>query len=449
MRNTWRRAAAAALVWLTLLGGAVGTGTGGRAEEAAAEQNAGTDETAAPLTEQSAGNGTAENGPDGELEERTVTTAQTAKELTGICRFRTNGSEKDYSLMTDGEVKTYFPFRENKKKKQGEVVITCEEPMGGLEIMAFDKFGRDHDYEIQIRDGEGWKTVDRGGTFLTHWHALPEPAGEIRVLATGTERLRIAEIRIFAPGEPPEDVQRWDTIEKCDLMLLTAHPDDEILWFAGLMPTYGGDRGYRIQVAVLVPTGGQRKLELLGAIWHCGVTHYPEFLGFIDKNGQSVEGQYQLWKGKNRVIKRVTEMIRKHRPEVLVTHGEKGEYGHGAHKTAADAARNAVKLSGDRKKYPESAEKWGTWEVKKLYLHEYEKDPIRCDWSQPLEAFDGKTGYEVAEEAFQFHGSQVRRDWNFEIHGAHDNAAFGLYYTAVGKDSGIGDLMEHIAVTAE
>ena len=366
-----------------------------------------------------------------------------ARELTGSCRFKTNGSTKDFNLMTDGELKTYFPFRENKKKKQGEVILTCGEPIGGIEIMTFDKYGRDHDYDLQIPDGADWKTVDRGGKYLVHWHVLPEPATEIRILSTGKERLRIAEIRVFGPGEPPAEVQRWETLEKCDLMLLTAHPDDEILWFAGLMPTYGGDRGYRLQVAVMVPTGGQRKLELLGAVWHCGVRYYPEMLGFIDKNGQTPEKQYQLWRGKNRVIKRVTEVIRKHQPEVIVTHGEKGEYGHGAHKTAADAAKNAVRLTGKAKNYPDSAKEYGTWEVKKLYLHEYEKNPISCDWDEPLAAFGGKTGFEVAEEAFMFHGSQVRRDWTFEAHGTHDSSLFGLYYTTVGNDSGIGDLMEH------
>lgn len=381
---------------------------------------------------------------DEDLEEYTETEENRAEELTERCRFDSNGSDKDYSQMTDGDLKTYLPLREKKKKKNGELTITCREPIGGLEVMTFDKFGRDHDYAVQIRDGDEWKTVDQGGAYLVHWHALEEPVTEVKIAATGTERLRIAEIRVFGPGEPPADVQRWETLGKCDLMLLTGHPDDEILWFAGLLPTYGGDRGYRVQVAVMVPTGGQRKLELLGAVWHCGVKYYPEMLGFLDKNGQSVERQYEVWKGKSRVLSRVAEVIRKHQPEVLVTHGEKGEYGHGAHKAAADAAKTVIKKTGKAKNYPKSAEAYGTWEVRKLYLHEYEKNPVVCDWSQPLEAFGGKTGYEVAEEAFAFHGSQVRRDWSFEVHGAHDNARFGLYYSAVGPDSGAGDLMEHI-----
>ncbi len=370
--------------------------------------------------------------------------ADPAKELTSSCRFKSNGPMKDYSILMDGDLRTYFPLKKNTGKKQGELIISSETPMSGVEIKVFDMFGRAFAYDLQVRDGDTWRTVDQGGKYLTHWHVLPEPVQELRILVTGKEHLRLAGLRVFASGDPPPEIQRWDTLEKCDLMLLTAHPDDEILWFAGLMPTYAGERKLRLQLAVLVPTGGQRKQELLAAVWHCGVTHYPEFLGFVDKNSRTLEKQYRVWRGKSRVISRVVEAIRKHQPEVLITHGENGEYGHGAHKAAANAAKNAVKLAGRAKRYPASVKKYGVWEVKKLYLHEYKKNPIVCDWNQSLSAFGGKTGYEVAQEAFLFHGSQVRRNWSFKVHGAHDNAHFGLYYSSVGMDSGIGDLMEHI-----
>ncbi len=311
--------------------------------------------------------------------------------------------------------------------------------------MLFDKYGQPLSYDLQVPGkGDEWVTVGHGGEFLAEWHELEEPAERFRLAASCRERMRIAELRVFGPGEKPADVQRWSRLEKCDMMLLSAHPDDEILWFAGLLPTYAGERKLRVQVSVLVPTGGLRKLELLSALWHCGVQYYPDMLNFLDKNGHTPEKQYTLWKGKNRVLSRVVEVIRRHKPEVIVTHGEGGEYGHGAHRTAADAAKEAIRLTPKKSKFSKSAKAFGTWEVKKLYLHEYEKNPIRCDWSVPLQAFGGKTGYEVAEEAFAFHASQVARDWGFEIHGPHDNADFGLYYTSVGPDSGIGDLMEHI-----
>ena len=367
--------------------------------------------------------------------------AETAAELTAQCEFVTNGKNTDFAMMTDGELKTYFPFREGK----GTLEISCPEPIGGVSVMLFDRFGRPLSYDFQVPEADGsWRTIARGGEYLVHWHELDTPVNKVRIAATCTERMRIAELRVFGPGERPEEIQSWMTLEKCDLMLLPAHPDDEILWFAGLLPTYAGERGLRVQVAVLVPTGGQRKLELLSALWHCGVRSYPAFLNFLDKNGHTPEKQYSLWKGKNRVIGRVVECFRQFKPEVVVTHGERGEYGHGAHKTAADAAKIALKQAAQARKYEKSAKRWGVWQVKKLYLHEYEKNPIVCDWNQPLAAFGGKTGYQVAEEAFAFHGSQVRRDWSFEVHGEHDNAHFGLYYTAVGEDTGIGDLMENI-----
>ena len=372
--------------------------------------------------------------------------AETAQEITAECRFETNGKSRDFALMTDGDLSTFFPFRETK----GILTINAPSPVGGVSVMLFDKYGKPLSYDLQIPgETDEWLTVATGGQYLAEWHALETPSDRIRICATCKERLRIAEIRLFTPGEKPEEVQAWSTLEKADMLLLSAHPDDEILWFAGLLPTYAGERDLRVQVAVLAPTGGMRKLELLSAIWHCGVRYYPELLGFIDKNGKNVEKQYSLWHGKNRVLSRVVAVIRKHQPDVMVTHGEGGEYGHGAHKLAADAAKHAVKLAAKAKKYKDSEEKYGLWQVKKLYLHEYGKNQMTCDWDVPLSRFGGKTGYQVAEEAFAFHASQIQRDWHFEIHGKHDNALFGLYFTAVGPDSGIGDMMENIPPAVE
>lgn len=368
-------------------------------------------------------------------------TAEEAKEIkTGII-FEANGKSKDFEKMQDDDFKTYYPL----KDKKGWLEVHTEEPVYGIYLMQFEKVTVPLSYEIQVKDnGEEWKTIARGGEYLIHWHPLEEGVTSFRIYGTGNERIRIAELRLFGPGEKPKAVQNWKTIEKCDMMLLTAHPDDEILWFAGLLPTYAGERGLQVQLAVMAPTGGERKLELLHAIWHCGVTAYPEFIGLVDKNGKTVEGQYTAWKGKERVLRLVTEVIRKHKPEVIVTHGEKGEYGHGAHRATCDAAKQCVKLAAKSSKYPKSAEAYGTWQVKKLYIHEYSKNVIPCDWTVPLNAFDGKNGFQVAEEAFQFHRSQVNRNWEFEAGGSHDNTAFGLYFTAVGNDTGKGDFMEHI-----
>ena len=83
--------------------------------------------------------------------------------------------------------------------------------------------------------------------------------------------------------------------------------------------------------------------------------------------------------------------------------------------------------------------------MKKLYLHEYEKNKVSMDWTQPLESFGGKTGFDIAGEAFLYHVSQVKiGHYEFKPVGDHDNTAFGLYYTAVGPDQGKNDFMENI-----
>ena len=373
-------------------------------------------------------------------------TAEEAAEITEGITFESNGKNKEYENMRDDDFRTYFPLKE----KKGWLEVHTEEPVYGVYLMQFEKNTVELGYELQLKDENGeWQAAARGGQYLVHWHPLEKGVTEFRIYGTSQERIRVAELRLYGEGEKPRAVQDWNTIGKCDMMLLTGHPDDELLWFAGLLPTYAGERGLRVQLAVMAPTGGERKLELLHAIWHCGVTAYPEFIGLVDKNGKTVEGQYTAWKGKNRVLRLVTEVIRKHQPEVLVTHGEKGEYGHGAHKTACAAAKECFKLAANAKKFPQSAKDYGTWQVKKLYLHEYTKNVIPCDWNVPLEAFGGKTGYQVAEEAFQWHRSQVRRNWSFDEGKEHDNTLFGLYATKVGEDSGTGDFMEHTGDAAQ
>ncbi|MBR4711123.1 MAG: PIG-L family deacetylase [Clostridia bacterium] len=366
--------------------------------------------------------------------------AEEARDLTADCAFaavRCKGQTED---LNDDSFASYFSLLPD----GGMLEVRAAEPIGGVYIQLFSRNNRPVRYAMETEHGGQWRGVGGGGDMLAVWHPLPEPTDHFRIRCTGKNSLAVAELRVFGAGDKPAWVQDWKTAEKCDLMLLTAHPDDEILWFAGLLPTYAGERGLTVQCVILVPTGGVRRLEYLSALWHCGVTVYPEMLNFPDNNHKVPEKQYKAWYGQGTVMTKVVETVRRHRPEVIVTHGERGEYGHGAHRTAADAAKRAVAVSGRSGKHPASEKQYGLWQVKKLYLHEYPENPILCDWDQPLSAFGGKTGFEVAEEAFAFHQSQIRRGWTFTRHGEHDNAAFGLYMTTVGPDSGIGDLMEHI-----
>ena len=371
--------------------------------------------------------------------------AEEARDLTSGCTFRASRANGEFPYVTDGDLSTYFILL----KEDGTLEIRSAEPVWGVYVRLFYQYSKPVAYALEAEHNGIWTGVGSGGTYLSTWHPLKAPETHLRIRSTGPISMAIAEVQVFGPGDKPAEVQDWQTAEKCDLMLLTAHPDDELLWFGGLLPTYAGERGLTVQCVIMVPTGGERRQEYLSVLWHCGVRAYPEFLDLPDNNGKTPDKQYQRWHGKIHVLTKLVAVIRRHRPEVLVTHGEGGEYGHGAHRTAADAAKRSVVLAAQEKQFKSSESVYGTWQVKKLYLHEYEENPIVCDWDQPLAAFGGKTGFEVAEEAFRFHASQIKRGWEFTRRGEHDNTAFGLYMTQVGEDTGTGDLMEHIGSAAD
>lgn len=98
-----------------------------------------------------------------------------------------------------------------------------------------------------------------------------------------------------------------------------------------------------------------------------------------------------------------------------------------------------MKLSADESAYPESAEAYGTWETKKLYIHLYKDNSIRLNYAKTLETFGEKTAAEVAMHGYMAHVSQRKgQDGRFRkaISGTqYDSSLFGLYYSTVGYDT--------------
>ena len=71
------------------------------------------------------------------------------------------------------------------------------------------------------------------------------------------------------------------------------------------------------------------------------------------------------------------------------------------------------------------------------------------DWRQPLTAFDGRTAFDIAEEAFACHISQQHTDYKVEDYGPYDNAKFGLAFSTVGEDVEKNDFFEHLTGNGE
>ena len=291
-----------------------------------------------------------------------------------------------------------------------------------------------------------WIEILRDGPhFATQYIVLPEGVSTLRVTAQ-RGKLELCEVTVLSPGDAPDYIQIWrDAPEKVDLMLFSTHPDDEVLWFGGLLPLYAGEQQKDVLVINAVYAHYYRRQELLAALWTCGVDVYPVMLGYPNQQ-DPVDEVIREWEVKNRQPKdKMVALIRQYEPDVVVLHDVDGEYGHTAHIAFSWLGRQGVERAADPAEHPASAEEWGVWDVPKTYIHLWGESQLRMDWRQPLQAFGGKTGLEVAAEGFACHATQQER-WKVEDGGEWDNALFGLWRTTVGPDVMKNDLFENIPV---
>ena len=122
------------------------------------------------------------------------------------------------------------------------------------------------------------------------------------------------------------------------------------------------------------------------------------------------------------------------------------------HQLTADLLKQAAECSADDAQLPESAAEYGAYQVPKTYLHLYQENAITMDWDIPLEAFGGKTAYQVTRDlGFAAHESQ-QADFAWYFRGAdraseverYSPCQFGLYHSTVGADTGKGDFFENL-----
>ncbi len=347
------------------------------------------------------------------------------------------------SRLTDGDYTTAWQSGRGKKAYL-EITLPGDTPCGTVYIQWYDK---PLPFRIRIlKDGEWVDLCRKTESYYNAARALPFPQIRFRIcpLEDHDGSMSVAEIRLYAPGKVPDTVQFWEpTVEKADLMLLSCHPDDEVLWFGGALPTYAGQRQKKVLVCLLVPCRPCRRCEFLDALWTCGVRTYPVFGNQPDMYSTSLRQQYEMWSEK-KLLKTVTLWYRRYRPEVVLTHDIRGEYGHGGHRVCADLCIRALKTAADADYSPETAAEWGTWNVKKLYLHLYDGGALEMPWDEPLEFFGGRTGLEVAREAFRCHISQQSTHYAVKNEGSNSCTRFGLYRSLVGEDEQKNDFFEHL-----
>lgn len=382
--------------------------------------------------------------------------ADVAREVTDDAKFNVPYNNNTIRRMRDRDELTAMQAG---AQKNPTVTITMnQEECAAIYI----EFGNSVlPFEVQVKDGKQWRTVASWDEAYAQAYVEFESAKELRLyFPTGKkyEALYIREIFLFSEGDMDESIVHiWQKpLEKADVLLLVAHPDDEVLWFGGTLPTLAGEKDLDVTVAWLTCANTCRRLELLNAIWHCGVRNYPDIGEWEDIKSYNLQNLYSKW-GKDDLDEYLVRLLRRYQPEVVITHAYDGEYGHAAHKACAYSLTRAAELAADPSYDTKSAEQYGAWQVKKFYVHKTSDDQAATvmDWHVPLSAFDGKTGYEIACEAYRKHASQPQekkgKEALYHVQDAgeeHDASVFTLIYSTVGPDVQGGDFMENIPAAA-
>ena len=197
--------------------------------------------------------------------------AAEAVDITSDCKFKLCYTGRKYTQMTD---KKYTSYWESKSVNNPWIMLTAPEdtPIAGLYIC----FGNmPPAWEVQVSDdGEDWfKAVDGDTRFLHSYVALPEPSRYVRVIVNYEKKytLRVNEIYALSEGELPDWVQVWEpTHEKADILFISTHPDDELIFYGGAIPTYAVEQGRRVVVAYFNRSNTTRSTAC--GTWACATT---------------------------------------------------------------------------------------------------------------------------------------------------------------------------------
>lgn len=163
--------------------------------------------------------------------------------------------------------------------------------------------------------------------------------------------------------------------QKAALMIVTAHPDDEVYNFGGAITYYSVVRKLPVVLICMTSEPKLREDELRCACRKYGMRNEPIFGRFSNCcYGGTVEENWEKWGGREKVVGYLTEQIRRYKPDVLLGHDLKGELrAHPNHICSALALIDAYRAASDKNKFPEQLAELSPWQAKKLYLHFYEE----------------------------------------------------------------------------
>jgi LmbE family N-acetylglucosaminyl deacetylase len=242
--------------------------------------------------------------------------------------------------------------------------------------------------------------------------------------------LTVVSLKILAqPEKTPDAAELELAVRKLNVLgsvlYIAAHPDDENT--AALAYFESGKLVRTGYLAMNRGSGGQnligdeqadelgviRTQELLAARRIDGAEQF--FTRAIDFGySKNPDETFKIW-GKQQILSDVVWIIRKFRPDVIITRFPgTGEGGHGHHTASAILAKEAFKLAGDPKSFPEQLKYVKTWQAKRLYWNAWPSSLERRKDLSGLIKIDlgaynpllGKSYAEIAAESRSMHKSQ-------------------------------------------
>ena len=371
----------------------------------------------------------------------TISLAENSGEAQDVTQLSSAVTKADGSAVKrtrDHKLETYAKYG------AGEAFALAWGAEAGVRT-AYVKWYAQTDCAILVQSGANGEELSRETLDHPNYNDTLAILPEARGLKLSCESgMQIAEVTLYSEGTLPDGVYDWlPPQKKADLLVVSAHCDDELIYFGGTIPYYAGEKKLAVQVVYMANADRARVDEALNGLWHAGVRNAPVFLPLKDAYTETLRLALLNW-GEEETTGMLVGLIRRFQPEVIVSHDLNGEYGHGAHRATAHCLFNAVQLAADAAEFPDSAAKYGAWQAQKLYLHLYPENQITMDWNKPLAAFGGKTALMVANEAYHMHVSQLEYHKDVAEGGDYSSLLFGLAYTAVGADEAKNDFLEHI-----
>ena len=218
--------------------------------------------------------------------------AQEAQDITADCAISATAGKFKLKRINDRDWGTTYV---SNKVKNPYVALTAPQgqPIYGLYVCFGDKVTP---WRVEAMHQGKWETVYQSTAEYAHQYAPLNGETEVRVVPDTDKQavLTISEIFAFGEGDVPGYVQQWEpTCEKADLLVISAHPDDEILFFGGTIPYYAAEQQMNVVVAYMTCGTMERRSELLNGLWEMGLRNYPVIGTFWDKYSKKLDTAYE------------------------------------------------------------------------------------------------------------------------------------------------------------